>query len=94
MSQEKVEKYKEYKKNKKQILAREKKKHKLEKAVLTLSAVIIIAAICGGLGLSAYNGYKARLAARPNYDREQLVINDMSSILTEETAEASSEAAE
>lgn len=95
MSREKVEKYKDYKKNKKEILAKEKRKLRIEKLTLTLAAVIMIGAISGGIGLSVYNGYKRGLALRPNYDREQLVINDMSSILAEEIIESeTSETAE
>ena len=50
MSQEKVDRRKEYKKNHKQILAREKRKAKIAKAILYLCLVCII----GGVGFSFY----------------------------------------
>ena len=50
MSQEKVDRRKEYKKNHKQILAREKRKAKIAKAIWYLCLVCII----GGVGFSFY----------------------------------------
>lgn len=50
MSQEKVERRKEYKKNRKEILAREKRKAKLAKFVGYLCLICII----GGVGFSFY----------------------------------------
>lgn len=51
MSQEKVDRRKEYKKNHKQILAREKKKAKITKAIWYLCLICIIA----GVGFSFYS---------------------------------------
>lgn len=87
MSREKVEKYKEYKANRKEILAKEKKRQKLVKMAYILVAVVFIGGIAGGIGLTAYNSYKAKLAARPNYNREELIISDLASVRTEEPVE-------
>lgn len=51
MSQAKVDRQKEYKKNRKQILAKEKRQQKLGKAVACLVALLFL----GGLGYSVYN---------------------------------------
>ncbi|MBQ9156539.1 MAG: hypothetical protein IJ137_07145 [Eubacterium sp.] len=50
MSQEKVDRRKEYKKNRKQIIAREKRNNQLGK----LAAYLCLIAIIGGVGFSAY----------------------------------------
>ncbi len=51
MSQAKVDRQKEYKKNRKQIMAKEKRQRTFGKAIAYLVAV----AILGGLGYSVYN---------------------------------------
>ena len=50
MSQEKVNRRKEYKKNRKEILAREKRKNAIGKLV----AYVCLIAILGGVGFSFY----------------------------------------
>lgn len=54
MSQKKVDEYKKYKANRKQIIAREKKMKKIKKAVATVCAVAII----GGLGYWSVYSYQ------------------------------------
>ena len=53
MSQEKVDRRKEYKKNRKQILAKEKRNSQLSKLVAYLCLIVII----GGVGFSAYKKF-------------------------------------
>lgn len=54
MSQEKVERYKEQKRNRKKILKKEKRLHILE----VTAAVVICAAIVGWAGYSGYSYYE------------------------------------
>lgn len=54
MSQAKVDRYKEEKKNRKQIMAREKRNHKLA----VLGGWLVALAIVGWAGYSAYNIYE------------------------------------
>lgn len=54
MSQEKVERYKEAKKNRKETMAREKRKQLLSKAALT----VVCVAILGWIGVSAVQVYE------------------------------------
>lgn len=51
MSQEKVDRYKEYKANKKEILKKEKRMRKIEYTV----AVVVLVAVIGWLGYSVYD---------------------------------------
>lgn len=55
MSQEKVDRYKEAKKNRKEILAKEKRANALRKIAGGVVAVVLIAWI----GVSGYNWYQA-----------------------------------
>lgn len=88
MSQEKVNKYKEYKKNRKEIIAQEKKKKKIERAVGYSVVGIFCASIVGAIGVTVWNEYKAAVAARPNYVKESYVLRDMNEILADETEES------
>ena len=54
MSQEKVDARKQYKKNRKEIIAREKRRNSLMK----LAAYIVVLAIVVGIGWSVYNKVK------------------------------------
>lgn len=51
MSQEKVNARKEYKKNRKEILAKEKRQKQISKAIAYICTVVIL----GGVGYSVYN---------------------------------------
>ncbi len=53
MSQAKVDKYKENKANRKEILKKEKQRHKLEKIGVSVVAVLVV----GWLGFSVYVSY-------------------------------------
>lgn len=54
MSQAKVDRYKEEKKNRKQIIAKEKRNHKLA----VLAGWLVALALVGWAGVSAYNIYE------------------------------------
>lgn len=92
MSQAKVDKYKEYKKNRKEILEKEKRKKKMEKIAGWAILVVLVAALGTAVGVTIYNQHQAKLAALPNYTVSQKVVADMSGILEDTTEEAETEA--
>lgn len=55
MSQAKVDRYKEEKRNRKAIIAKEKRKHTLN----MLAGGIVVVVIAGWIGVSGYNMYQA-----------------------------------
>lgn len=83
MSQQKVDRYKEYKKNRKDIIAREKKSAKLKANIAggVIGAVALL--LVGALGVTFVNVYKDKQASNPIYEREALIISDLAGILTE-----------
>ena len=69
MSQAKVDRYKEEKKNRKELIAKEKRNH-----IINVAIVIVIAvAILGWAGVSVYNGYQ-------NNKELETVYTDLSAI--------------
>lgn len=95
MSQEKVNKYKEQKANRKEILAKEKKAKKLSKIAWISAAVIIVVGIVAALGIEIHRWYvKDYLPSLPTYSAETLVISDLAGILEEETEAEETEAEE
>jgi len=82
VSKKKVEQYKDYKSNRKVILEKQKKKAKRDNFLYATVAVVIIGIAIGGVVLTGYNAVKAEQALQPNYDMEELIIGDLSSIRT------------
>lgn len=67
MSQAKVDKYKQEKANRKQIMKREKIKHRVRQGVVGIIGIVLV----GWLGFSAYNMYesaKPKKTVEINYD--------------------------
>ncbi len=85
MSQAKVDKYKEYKKNRKENIAKEQKAEKRSK--MLTNGVLGLLALClvAGVGVKAYSSYQEALAARPDYKLTAFGLADMAGILEEET---------
>ena len=85
MSQAKVDKYKEYKKNRRQNIAKEKRKELIGRvaawSVIGVFALFIVAAVI----YKQVDNYQARLAAMPDYQASSYVLPDLASVLTEET---------
>lgn len=80
MSQEKVDRYKQEKANRKQIMRKQRTMNFVRKGVLALVALALI----GWLGYSAYDMYesgKERVVAEVNYDS----VTDYLNSLTTET---------
>ena len=65
MSQEKVNKYKEEKANRKEIMKQEKMKHMIRRCVVGVCGLALI----GWLGYSAFNVYEA------NQPKESVLVN-------------------
>ena len=80
MSKEKVERYKQEKANRKEILAKEKKKKFWAKVAGWAALAVIIVGIGVAIGFSAHNSYKKYLASLPDYNRTSLVISDFSGV--------------
>ena len=91
MSQEKVDKYKEYKKNRKEILRKEKRKKKIEKIAGWTILVVLVAALGTAVWVTIYNQHQAKLAALPNYTVSEKVVADMAGILESTEQEAAEE---
>lgn len=89
MSQEKVDKYKEYKKNRKEILAKQKKVKKVKTATAWAVAVLILAGLGTAVGVTIYNQHQAKLASLPNYNASSFMLDDLVGVLeTEPETEA------
>ena len=89
MSVEKVNKYKEAKKNRKEILEKERKKKKLYRIGGWVAGIVVVGGLVLMLGLTAKNSYNDYLAAQPDYSSDSVIISDMTGILdTLETEEA------
>ena len=78
MSQEKVNKYKEEKANRKEIMAKEKK----EKMLVKVCAGVVALVLVGWLGYSLYN-----TVTRPDASEVQIDTEAMDEYLTELEAE-------
>lgn len=87
MSQEKVDKYKEQKANRKELLAKEKRHKKLVKTAWIAGFILVIAGIGTAIGIEAHMWYVNKyLPSKPNYTSESLVISDLAGVLDDETA--------
>lgn len=87
MSREKVEKYREYKKNRKAHIAKEKR-HELFGRVAAWAIIFVIVLIMAvGVGLSVRNHMRQEAAKRPDYKTTSFILTDYSGI-TVPTTEA------
>ena len=88
MSVEKMNYYKEQKTHRKENLAKEKRRKQARRAAWTILGVVVAVGLCGAIGLTGYNTYKAREAAKPDYSASSLMIGDAAGVLSmEEEAE-------
>lgn len=93
MSKEKVDAYKARKANRKEEIAKEKARKKREKWIGTGLAVVIVAGLIFALGLTGWNEYKSYQDSRPNYERSEMVVSDLTGILSETAGETVEESA-
>lgn len=85
MSQAKVDKYKDYKRNRKKIIQREKNKALAGRIAAWAVGIAVICAVAVGIGSKAAESYQSYLAARPDYNRTSYVLSDLSGVLETET---------
>lgn len=83
MSQAKVDQYKEYKKNRKEILEKEKRRKNRNRIISWVVAVAIVGGLGGAVGVSVYNSYQAKLEAMPDYTSNTgFIVRDWCGIQT------------
>ena len=85
MSQKKVDEYKNYKKNRRENIKKEKRKERLTMAAMCGAVVVFIACVGGAMGVSIYNKYQAKQAALPTYGSTSFILSDMAGIQKEDT---------
>lgn len=81
MSVEKVNKYKEEKKNRKQMVAKHKREQRMGSIIGGLIGLVIVAALVVMIGITAKNAYNNYQASQPNYDSDSYVVSDMTGIM-------------
>ena len=94
MSQKKVDEYKNYKKNRRENIKKEKRKERLTMAAIWGAVVVFIACVGGAMGVSIYNKYQAKQAALPTYGSTSFILSDMSGIQKEDTEDQTQSASE
>lgn len=87
MSQEKVDRYKEQKANRKELMAKEKRKRTIARVIAITIAVLVLAGAAGAIGLTIRNERIAYLASLPSYSTTSFVVPDEAGILNTEEAE-------
>ena len=90
MSQAKVDKYKEFKKNRKEELEKERKAKKRTEWIWKGIGIALAAALVVALAITGWNAFDNWKQARPIYTRDELIISDIAGISAteEETTEA------
>ena len=91
MSQEKVDRYKEAKKTRKQDMQKQKKRNKMITIITRTVLVLIVAALLFGIGLTVKNQIQAKQGSNP-YEETGFDLNDYANI--QGTAEEVSESGE
>lgn len=77
MSQAKVDKYKDYKKNRKEILEKQKRKRTVYKAIAWLVGVTVAGLLLFAVAYSGYGSYLDWKAKQPVYTRDGYIVPDM-----------------
>lgn len=91
MSQQKVDKYKEQKAKRKELVEKERKQRKRMKALVIAVVLVVAAGVGTGIGFTIRNQYLKIQNSKPDYSSSSLVLQDMAGILAEETSEAAGE---
>ena len=73
---------------------RERQKEKRELFLWKVGGGVFALAVIIALGVTVVNQYRAYQASRPDYNRTEMVVNDMAGVLEEETEAESETAAE
>ena len=88
MSQQKMDAYKEAKKNRKEIIAKEKRQKKAQKILWTVIPFILAAAVLAAVVITVINVIKANQPDYSAYTQTALVIDDDSNMKGTTTAAA------
>lgn len=80
MSQAKVNEYKEYKKNKKQVLAKQKRKKLADKIIIWVVSLAVACGLIAALAVTFRNMYRDYKASLPDYNVSSYVLDDLSGI--------------
>lgn len=83
MSKEKVDAYKVRKANRKEEIAKEKARKKRDQWIGRILAVAIVAGLAVALGLTGWNEYKSYQDSRPSYERSEMVVSDLTGVLSD-----------
>ena len=100
MSQQKVDKYKEFKKNRKEELEKERRSKKRNALIWKIVGLVAAAGLVVALAITGWNAYSNWKQAQPIYTREELIIGDIAGIseteaeTTEAVPESTEEAAQ
>lgn len=92
MSQEKVNRYKEQKANRKELIAKEKRKKARMKFITIAVAVVVLVGAVGAIGLTIRNEYNAYINSLPSYSTTSFVLSDEAGVLSTEDAEDAKDA--
>ncbi len=84
MSQEKVDRYKEQKANRKEIIEKEKRRKKLGRVGMWAALVVVVAGLAASIGISARNSHQRYLDSLPDYNRTSVVISDYTGVTATE----------
>lgn len=87
MSQEKVNKYKEEKANRKELIAKQKRQKARNKLIAIVVAVVLSVGAVGAIGLTIRNEYKAYIDSLPTYSSTSFIVSDDAGVLSTEEAE-------
>lgn len=87
MSQEKVNKYKEQKANRKELMAQEKRKKARTRLIAIVISVVVLVGAVGAIGLTIRNEYKAYIDSLPSYSTTSFLVTDEAGVLNTDDAE-------
>lgn len=85
MSVEKVNKYKEEKKNRKEMVAKHKREQRRGSMIGGAIGLLLVAALVVMIALTGKNAYNNYKASQPDYNRDSYVVTDMTGILDDLT---------
>ena len=88
MSQKKMDAYKEVKKNRKEIIAKEKRQKKAQKILWTVIPIVLAAAVLTAVVITVVNIVKSNIPDYSAYTQTALVIDDDSNMKGTTTAAA------
>ena len=91
MSQQKMEAYKEAKKNRKETIAKEKRQKKIQKILWTVIPIVLAAAVLAAIAITVINVVKANKPDYSAFTGSALIIDDDSNMKGTTTAEAAAE---